>query len=83
MFRFSIRDLLWLTVVAAVAVSWFLDRSSLKRPLVDGDIVAIAGESMSALNRGETLVITRSESGVITMKVLPKPSASGQKLPAK
>lgn len=29
MFRFSIRDLLWLTVVVALGVTWWLDRSSL------------------------------------------------------
>ena len=28
--RFSIRDLLWLTVVAAILISWWLDRSELK-----------------------------------------------------
>ena len=27
--RFSIRDLLWLTLVAAVAVGWWVDRSKL------------------------------------------------------
>ena len=31
MLRFSIRDLLWLTVVAAMATAWWLDRNSLKR----------------------------------------------------
>jgi hypothetical protein len=29
--RFSIRDLLWLTVVVALAVGWWLDRERLKR----------------------------------------------------
>ena len=29
--RFTIRDLLWLTVVAAVLVCWWLDRSRLKQ----------------------------------------------------
>jgi hypothetical protein len=29
MFRFSIRDLLWVTVVVAVAVGWFLERKAL------------------------------------------------------
>jgi len=28
--RFTIRDLLWLTVVAALAVAWWLDRRSLE-----------------------------------------------------
>jgi hypothetical protein len=30
-FRFTIRDLLWLTVVAAVAVGWWADRQSLQK----------------------------------------------------
>ena len=29
MFRFTIRDVLWLTVLAAVLVTWWIDRSRL------------------------------------------------------
>ena len=29
--NFSIRDLIWLTMLAAVAVAWWLDRSELRR----------------------------------------------------
>jgi hypothetical protein len=31
--RFTIRDLLWLTVAAAILVSWWLDRSELKHQI--------------------------------------------------
>jgi hypothetical protein len=31
MFRFTIRDLLWLTVVVALLAAWWLDRNSLRR----------------------------------------------------
>jgi len=31
MFRFTIRDVLWLTVVAALAVGWWVDRTQLKQ----------------------------------------------------
>lgn len=31
MFRFSIRDLLWLTVVVAMGLGWWLDRSNLEQ----------------------------------------------------
>ena len=31
MFRFTIRDLIWLTVVVALAVAWWADRSRLAR----------------------------------------------------
>jgi hypothetical protein len=37
--RFTIRDVLWLTVVAAVAVGWFVDRSRLR-----GEATAIASD---------------------------------------
>ena len=30
MFRFTIRDVLWLMVVVAVLVAWFVDRTSLR-----------------------------------------------------
>ena len=32
MFRFTIRDVLWLTALAAVSVGWFIDRSQLIGP---------------------------------------------------
>ena len=35
MTRFSIRDVLWLTVVAAVAVAWWIDRDQLAGPAAD------------------------------------------------
>lgn len=30
MFRFSIRDILWLTVLAAVSVMWWIDRTKMR-----------------------------------------------------
>jgi hypothetical protein len=33
MFRFTIRDVLWLMVVVALAVGWWVDRSSLATKL--------------------------------------------------
>jgi len=33
MFRFTIRDVLWLTVVVAMGVAWLVDRSGLARNL--------------------------------------------------
>jgi len=35
MFRFTIRDVLWLTVVAALAVGWLVDRSYANYVLID------------------------------------------------
>ena len=34
-FRFTIRDLLWLTVVVALAVGWWLDHSRSKARIFD------------------------------------------------
>ena len=34
MFRFTIRDVLWLTVIVALAVCWGLDRAQLRREKV-------------------------------------------------
>ena len=31
MFRFTIRDVLWLTVVVALAVGWWIDRSGIQQ----------------------------------------------------
>ena len=31
MFRFTIRDVLWLTVVVAMGVAWLVDRGNLRR----------------------------------------------------
>jgi hypothetical protein len=35
MFRFTIRDLLWLTLVVALAAAWWMDRGRLTNYLVD------------------------------------------------
>ena len=44
--RFTIRDLLWLTVVAAVLVCWWLDRSRLRQQI----------ESISPYNSGPNVL---------------------------
>ena len=48
MFRFTIRDLLWLMVVIVMAVAWFLDRHQVKldawqksRASYDADAIAV------------------------------------------
>jgi len=38
MFRFTIRDVLWLTVVVALGVGWWLDRSRLESERDDARI---------------------------------------------
>lgn len=37
MFRFTIRDLLWLTVLVAAGVGWLIDRQALARRATDSE----------------------------------------------
>jgi hypothetical protein len=43
--RFTTRDLLWLTVVAALAMGWFLDRRKLGKAEADRDQLLHAVQS--------------------------------------
>jgi hypothetical protein len=45
MFRFTIRDMLWLTVMVAVSVCWWLERTTLKQQ------IAVMRDEQSALTR--------------------------------
>jgi hypothetical protein len=49
MFRFTIRDLLWLTVVVALGVGWFVDRRHLEAVATDCESRALW--LTTALNR--------------------------------
>jgi len=40
MFRFTIRDVLWLTVVVGLAVGWFVNRQALQRRAVTAEVDA-------------------------------------------
>jgi hypothetical protein len=44
--RFTIRDLLWLAVVVALAVGWWVDRSSYKDAVRDRDQARRRANSM-------------------------------------
>ena len=50
-FRFTIRDLLWLTALVAVFAGWSLDRSSLKWTI--GEILNSEAECKAKLTRAE------------------------------
>ncbi len=55
-FRFTIRDLLWLTVVAALAVGWWIDHRRLSEKLdsaygVDVDALLIKVEKLTQQNQ--------------------------------
>lgn len=57
-FRFSIRDLLWLTAVVAISTAWWIDRSKLQHQR----------EAISPHNRGYNVLF---EDGRQPNKVLP------------
>ena len=50
-FRFSIRDLLWLTLVVAMALEWWLDRQHVRAEV---DQVRAAGDARTKKWRGRT-----------------------------
>ena len=49
--RFTIRDLLWLTVVVALAVAWYIDRSQLAKRLHRLEIEQIARTAIIEFDR--------------------------------
>lgn len=62
MFRFTIRDLLWLTVVAALAVTWWLDRQHLAQKyaasLSDMRTISLEGRVIDIDNAGRVVEVS-------------------------
>jgi hypothetical protein len=54
--RFSIRDLLWLTLVAGMAMAWWIDRRAMKHELDDFEEMPECGFS-----QGPTFYFRKSE----------------------
>jgi hypothetical protein len=54
--KFSIRDVLWLTVVVALAVCWGLDRVKLRRDASRANLQATQAEAALAVARLEARV---------------------------
>jgi len=48
MFRFSLRDILWLTVLAAVSVMWWIDRTKMR---IDWQQVKADQQALEAAKR--------------------------------
>ena len=77
MFRFSTRDVLWLTVVVALAVGWWLDRRShtaavqqLHRKLDDLTVQALTGRAyeVQAERLAELLALERAEADKLRLQ---------------
>jgi hypothetical protein len=49
--RFTIRDLLWLTLLAAVAVAWWVDRRALSRRIETAKLAAVIRELAREVSR--------------------------------
>jgi len=80
--RFSIRDLLWLTALVAVAFAWGLDRqislSKMRRPPPVYDI-HVDEKSFGELKQGYGMYLSRSDDGyIVTTAKLPANHPGGQ-----
>jgi hypothetical protein len=69
MFRFTIRDVLWLTVVVALAVGWWLDQDRLRRQrealrTSEAAFAERKEKFQSAVQRVQTLPLLRAEAAV-------------------
>jgi hypothetical protein len=68
MFRFTIRDVLWLTALAAVLVGWWLDRRQLSVNVADYQ--RLKAEESAAQN-----LVTRLMAEIHSSRVYPAPDA--------
>ena len=67
MFRFTIRDVLWLTVVAALAVGWWVDRRWLEADYADklSDMVRQLGGTVPQRWSNEEIDATASKASKV------------------
>ena len=63
MLRFSIRDVLWLTVVVGMGIGWWIDRSRLRGEILSERAIGriIHGHSEDALNERNELAAVLDE----------------------
>jgi cytoskeletal protein RodZ len=94
MFKFTIRDLLWLTVVVALGVAWWVERIRAERQSLRAQEATKAAESSQALSEALTRQLqNKNPAASITINVkgrssttstsfgAPNPSAPATKLP--
>lgn len=74
MFRFTIRDVLWLTVVVAVLAAWNFDRAQFDRELNKHATLTLdLGRKVQTLEPGHKLEVTYTEGRRWTVRVIPIP----------
>ena len=75
--RFTIRDVLWLTVVVALGAGWFVDHSDMTKRVAAGKYNAMTPRGplwvnfelcgvVRRVHRGQSLTITVTEDGGVT-----------------
>jgi len=70
--KFTLRDLIWLTALAAIGTAWFVDRSRLADRLANPPSKQIQiGNWEKALNAGEAIKISYSPEGTLITETLP------------
>ena len=76
LFRFTTRDVIWLTVVVAILLAWSNDRGDLKRELKRPHppmLVDVSEKVKMGLKPGETLEVTHLEDGGLTIRTVSRP----------
>lgn len=71
MFRFTIRDVLWLTLVVAVAVSLILGWKADRKRLTSGNKIMWTRDTVSGLNPGDEVRLRVNEDGSVFHSVIP------------
>ena len=67
MFRFTIRDVLWLTVVVAISLAFAIERHRLLGQIkASGPVTVDVGTAVQNLQAGQVIEVSRIEGGVKT-----------------
>ena len=78
--RFSIRDLIWLTVVVAIGCCWFIHQRRLKQIIESKSAIVVnLDEETHDLRPGYMLRVKHPKAGEYSVaidKIVPKPSAT-------
>jgi len=59
MFRFSIRDLLWLTLVVALGLGWFVHQRELRYELTSAQLEAVIAELKGSVSEHNVEILER------------------------
>ncbi len=72
--RFSTRDLIWLTIVAAVMVGWGVDHGRIEKELRQhGPVTVVLDELRKDLPAGHKMEVTYDENGWMSARIVPIP----------